>query len=313
VGHDGHSGSLDLLEVAVGVLAVRLVRVVSKWVRGQGLEVALDAGLAGVEDARLVAEGRGHVALRYVELRLDHGHRRHGPAQQVLGVRAGRRPPALVGVRVHVVVDVLLDLWLRREPSSAVGHRTAVRPLALVSPRVLVQNCLLPEVFAALRALVGFLARVDAQVLVEDGPLPEVAAAEAAAVRLLVGVDPQVLREVRLLAEALAALGARVRPRLDVDAAVLEQGGLLLELLLADGAAHVQGHPRTAPVLDHVGEALALFQVLESEVATRPKDGVVHALGVLEVGGVLQVRVGGEAAGALPQLVALRVLVAVER
>lgn len=185
----------------------------------------------------------------------------------MLALRARGVPARLRRVRVHVVVDVLLHLRLGGEAPPAVGHGAAEGPVALVRPRVLVQDGLLPEVLAALRALVGLLPRVDAQVLVQDRALPEVPAAVHAPVGLLVGVDAQVLGQVRLLPEALAALGARVRPGLDMYAAVLQEGRLLLELFLANGAAHVQGHSCRATVLYYVWEGtltwLTLLQVLE--------------------------------------------------
>lgn len=65
--------------------------------------------------------------------------------------------------------------------------------LALVCADVLVEDGLLPEVFPALRALIGLLTRVDAQMLVEDGPLAEGPLAVDTGVGLLVGVDAKVL------------------------------------------------------------------------------------------------------------------------
>ena len=155
--------------------------------------------------ARELLKGR-RVALREVQLRLHHGGGGRQRPRRLVGVRA----PRLGRVRVHVVVDVLLNLGLRGEAPPAVGHRAAEGPVALVRPRVLVQDGLLPEVLAALGALVRLLPGVDAQVLVEDGPLAEEARAIHAAVRLLIGVDAQVLRQMRLLPEPLAALGTGV-------------------------------------------------------------------------------------------------------
>lgn len=82
--------------------------------------------------ARELLEGR--VALREVQLGLHHGRGRRQRARR-LG-RVG--PPRLGRVRVHVVVDVLLDLGLGREPPPAVRHGAAERPVPLVGPRVLV-------------------------------------------------------------------------------------------------------------------------------------------------------------------------------
>ena len=133
---------------------------------------------------------RRRVALREVQLGLDHGSGgRQGP--RGLGSVSA---PRLSSVRVHVVVDVLLHLRLGGEPPPAVGHRAAERPVTLVRPCVLVENRLLPKVLAALGALVRLLAGMDTQVLVEDGPLTEEARAVHAAVRFLISVDAQVLR-----------------------------------------------------------------------------------------------------------------------
>lgn len=203
---------------------------------------------------------RRRVALREVELRLDHGGRqaprdRHrAQARRRAGrLRVAARVPAhLRRVRVHVVVDVLLDLGLGGEAPPAVRHGTAERPVALVGARVLVQDRLLTEIFAALLTLVRFLAGVDAQVLIQDGALAEVTAAVDAAVRFLVRVDAQMLGQVGLLPEPLAALRAGIRPGLDVYTTVLQQGRLLLELLLTDRTAHVEGHPCGAAVLYHI-------------------------------------------------------------
>lgn len=195
----------------------------------QRLEVTSGAELVALVE-------RGRVALRKVELVLDDG--------QQAGLALAEQLAAAL-LRVHVVVDVLLDFGLGGKAASAVGHGAAEGSLALVRARVLVQDGLLTEVLAALATLVRLLARMDAQVLVKDGALAEVTAAVGAAVGFFVGVDAQVLRQVALLTEALAALGARVRAGLDVDAAVLQQRRLLLKLLLADGATHVQWH---APV-----------------------------------------------------------------
>lgn len=119
------------------------------------------------------------VALREVQLGLDHRRRRQPPRQHP--ITCGRAQPgagapiqalwtpavqaaapALGRMRVHVVVDVFLHFRLGREPSSAVRHGAAEWPVPLVRPRVLVQDRLLPEVFPALRALVGLLPRMDA-------------------------------------------------------------------------------------------------------------------------------------------------------
>lgn len=101
-------------------------------------------------------EGR-RVTLREVELRLHYGRRRWQ--------RPGRlriRTACLSRVRIHVVIDVLLHLRLSREAPPAIGHGAAERPIALVRARVLIQDRLLPEVLAALRALVRLLTGVDA-------------------------------------------------------------------------------------------------------------------------------------------------------
>lgn len=245
---------------------------------------------------------RGRVTLGEVELRLDHGRRQpsgDGDGAQT-GRRAGRfrvaaRVPAHLGrVRIHVVVDVLLDLGLGGETPPAVGHRAAEGPVTLVGARVLVQYRLLAEILAALLTLVRLLARVDAQMLVQDRALAEITAAVHAPVRLFVRVDAKVLGQVGLLPEPLAALGARVRSRLDVYAPVLQQRGLLLELLLTDRTPNVQRHTRGAAVLYHVRQtALAtalLLDVLESAEAaraTRAENRVIPPLRVLEVGGIL--------------------------
>ena len=227
-------------------------------------------------------------------------------------------------MRVHVVVDVLLHLGLRGETPSAVGHGTAERPVALMGARVLVQDGLLPEILAALLALVRLLAGVYPQMLIENGALPEVAAAVDAAVGLLVRVDAQVLGQMGLLSEPLAALRARIRPRLDVYAAVLQQRGFLLEFLLADGTTHVKGHTGGATVLDDVGQAFAvgtgaalLLDVLEgaeggatSASTGRTEDRMVATFRVLEVGWVLA---GGAVAGRRAERTRLRVRVAERR
>lgn len=96
---------------------------------------------------------RRRVALREVQLRLHHSSSgRQGPRSF-----SGVCPPSLGSVRIHVVIDVLFHLGLGGEPPSAVWHRAAERSIALVRSRVLVENRLLPEVFAALRALIGLL------------------------------------------------------------------------------------------------------------------------------------------------------------
>lgn len=105
---------------------------------------------------------RRRVALREVQLGLHHGRGRRQRPRSLGSVG----PPRFGCVRVHVVVDVLLHLRLCGETAPAVRHRAAERPIALVRPCVLIQDRLLPEVLAALRALVGFLAGVDTQVLV---------------------------------------------------------------------------------------------------------------------------------------------------
>lgn len=149
---------------------------------------------------------RRRVTLREVQLRLHHG----GGGRQRPRCLVCIGAPRLGRVRVHVVVDVLLNLGLCGEAPPAVGHGAAEGPVALVRPRVLVQDGLLPEVLAALGAFIRLLPGMDAQVLVEDSPLAEEARAVHAAVRLLIGVDAQVLRQMRLLSEALAALGTGV-------------------------------------------------------------------------------------------------------
>lgn len=245
---------------------------------------------------------RGRVALREVELRLDDRRREaagYGYRAQARG-RTGRlRIAARVSAHfgrmwVHVVVDVFLHLGFGGEAPPAVGHRTAERPVALVSARVLVQDRLLAEVLAALLALVRFLTGVDTQMLIEDRALAEVASTVHATIRLLVRVDAEMLRKVGLLSESLAALRARIRPRLDVYASVLQQRGLLLELLLTDRTTHVQRHASRATVLYHIGEtalrAALLLDVLQGAEAartTRAKDRVIAALWVFEVCRVL--------------------------
>lgn len=204
---------------------------------------------------------RGRVALREVELRLDDRRREaagYGYRTQARGCtgrfRVTVRVPAHFGrMRVHVVVDVLLHLGLGGEAPPAIGHRTTERPIALVSARVLVQDRLLAEVFAALLALVRLLAGMDTQMLIEDRALAEVASTVHAAIRLLVRVDAQMLREMGLLPESLAALWARIRPRLDVYTPMLQQRGLLFELFLTDRTTHVQRHAGRAAMLYHVG------------------------------------------------------------
>lgn len=89
-----------------------------------------------------------------------------------------------------MIVDVLLHLRLGGEAASAIWHRTTERPIALVSPRVLIQYCLLSEVLAALPALVRLFTCVNPQMLVENGALTEEPRTVHATVRLFVGVDP---------------------------------------------------------------------------------------------------------------------------
>lgn len=156
--------------------------------------------------------------MREVQLRLYHGG---GRWQRPRSFRICASSLGRVGI--HVVVDMLLHLRFGREPPPAVRHGAAERPVSLVRPRVLVEDGLLSEIFAALRALVGLFACVDAQVLVQDGPLAEEARAVHTAVRLLVRVDAQMLRQVRLLPKPLAALLAWIRPGFYVNAAVLQQ------------------------------------------------------------------------------------------
>lgn len=76
---------------------------------------------------------RRRVALREVQFRL---HNRRGRRQWPRGLRV--RPPSLRRVRVHVVVDMFLHLGFGGEAATAVWHRTTERPVALVSPRVLI-------------------------------------------------------------------------------------------------------------------------------------------------------------------------------
>jgi len=245
---------------------------------------------------------RGRVALREIELRLDDGGRetaRHGhraeARRRTRRFRVTARIPAHLGrMRIHVIIDVLLDLGLGGEAPPAIGHRTAERPVTLMGARVLVQDRLLTKVLAALLTLVRLLPGVDAQMLIEDRALTEIAAAVHAAVRLLVRVDAQMLREMGLLPKSFAALRARIRPRFDVYAPVLQQGGLLLELLLTDRATHVQRHAGRTSVLYHVGQtalgAALLLDVLQGAEAargTRTEDRVITALRVLEVSGIL--------------------------
>lgn len=172
---------------------------------------------------------RGRIALREVQFWLNNcGSEapRNWHWTQTRGCAGRLRVAARISahfrcVRVHMVVDVLFHLGLGRKTPSAVRHRATKRPIALVSTRVLVQDRLLTEVFAALLALVRFLAGVDTQMLIEDRALAEVATAVHTTVRLLVCVDAQVLRKMGLLSEPLAALRARVWSRFDVYATVL--------------------------------------------------------------------------------------------
>lgn len=135
----------------------------------------------GAARGRELLEGR-RVTLREVQLRLDDGGRGRERARRFGGVRA----PSLRGVRIHVVINVFLHFGFRGEPSAAVRHRAAERPVSLMCPRVLIQNSFLSEIFPALRALVRFLARVNAQMLVQNSPLTEKPRAVYTSVRFLV-------------------------------------------------------------------------------------------------------------------------------
>lgn len=112
---------------------------------------------------------RGRVTLREIELRLD--DRRRETTRYRYRTQAGRcagrfrvaaRVPAHLGrVRVHMVVDVLLDLGFGGETPPTIRHRTAERSVTLMGARMLVQYRLLTKIFTALLTLVRFLAGMD--------------------------------------------------------------------------------------------------------------------------------------------------------
>lgn len=101
---------------------------------------------------------------------------------------------------------------------------------------MLIEDCFLTKVFAALGTRIRLLTRVDAKMLIQNGPLAKAPRAIRTIERFVIGMDAQVLGQVRLLAKAFAALGAPVRPRIGVDAFVLQQRALLLEILAAGQA-----------------------------------------------------------------------------
>lgn len=93
-----------------------------------------------------------------------------------------------------MVVYVLFDLGLGGKTSSAVRHGTAEGSVALVCPRVLIQDRFLSEILAALSTFVRLLTGMNPKMLVEYCALSKVTSAIDATVGLFVCVDPQVLR-----------------------------------------------------------------------------------------------------------------------
>lgn len=120
-----------------------------------------------------------------------------------------------------MVINMLLDLGLCREPPSAVWHRAAKRSVSLMRPGVLIQNCLLSKILSALSAFVRLFARMDPQMLIQDGSLPEIPTTVDATVRFLIRVYSQMLRQMRLLPESFTAFRTRIWPRFNMYATVL--------------------------------------------------------------------------------------------
>lgn len=140
-----------------------------------------------------------------------------------------------VGYEAHVLLQVYLQAAGAREGFGAL--HAAVRPLAGVSPFVLLHGVAIAERTTAERAAVRPLARVDAQVPAQIPSLAEALGTKGAAVRPLARVRAQVSPQVRRLRKRLAApvAGVRLPLLLQVQA---QAGGLAERLAAARAAVH---------------------------------------------------------------------------
>lgn len=129
--------SLNIFKISI-MFRLALTWVLSKWVSRNWFEITV-LRLSSIIYKGIVRVPKSwNIALGKIQFWFYNSCGRNTSTQQMLCFSIVIWSPALIGMWVHMVINMLFDLWLSGKSSSTVRHWTAIWALTLVGASMLV-------------------------------------------------------------------------------------------------------------------------------------------------------------------------------